>query len=72
MLPTRYSVEAGRVQFEGRAAGVGAVTFDGRFDKGALATAKRNLGGDEAPVVTGRLKVGGQTASVRLAWYGGD
>ncbi|RZJ41397.1 MAG: hypothetical protein EON87_16150 [Brevundimonas sp.] len=72
VLPTRYSVEAGRVQFEGRAAGVGAVTFDGRLDKGALATAKRNLGGDEAPVVTGRLKVGGQTASVRLVWYGGD
>jgi hypothetical protein len=72
VLPTRYAVEGGRLRFEGRAPGVGAVTFDGRIDKGALATAKRNLGGDEAPVVTGRLKVGGQTTDVRLAWYGGD
>lgn len=73
VLPSRYSIDAGRVHFEGRAAGIGPVVFDGRIDKDALATAKRNLGGGEGAVVTGRLKVGGQTVeNVRLAWYGGD
>ena len=73
VLPTRYSVEGGRVHFEGTAQPIGLVVFDGRLDKGALATAKRNLGGDETPVLVGRLKVGGQTAdNVRLVWYGGD
>ena len=73
VLPSRYTFEDGRLHFEGRAAGIGPVVFDGRVDKDALATAKRNLGGDEAAVVTGRLKVGGQTVqNVRLAWYGGD
>lgn len=73
VLPSRYAFEDGRLHFEGRAAGIGPVVFDGRVDKDALATAKRNLGGGEGAVVTGRLKVGDQTVqNVRLAWYGGD
>ncbi|KQS56481.1 hypothetical protein ASG17_10875 [Brevundimonas sp. Leaf363] len=73
VLPTRYSLDGGRVHFEGTARPIGRVVFDGRLDKDALASAKRNLGGAETPVVVGRLKVGGEVVeNVRLAWFGGD
>ncbi|MDY6924798.1 MAG: hypothetical protein SWI22_12685 [Pseudomonadota bacterium] len=70
--PDRYSVTDTAVHFEGRAPELGRVVFDGRLDQGALATARRNLGGDGV-VLTGALTAGGQTASdVRLTWWMGD
>lgn len=72
VLPTSYEVSDTRVKFEGRSAELGAVTFDGRLDPGALATARRNLG-DEGVVVTGSLKVGDAPAQrVSLRWWMGD
>lgn len=72
VLPTRYSVTDTAVRFEGQSPGLGRVTFDGRLDQGALATARRNLGGDSA-VLTGTLTAGGQTVrNVRLTWWMGD
>lgn len=66
--PTRYSVTDTAVRFEGRSPELGRVTFDGRLDQGALATARRNLGAEGA-VVIGTLTAGGQTAgAVRLSW----
>ncbi len=72
VLPSRYLVTDDRVVFEGDGAGLGRVRFEGRVDGAALATARRNLGGGEAPVLTGRLTVGGRTETVSLRWYGGD
>lgn len=72
VLPSFYSVSDARVQFEGRSAELGRVSFDGRMDPGALATARRNLG-DEGAVVVGDLIVGGRTVrGVRLRWWAGD
>jgi len=72
VLPTRFTVTDDRIRFEGKSAELGAVSFDGRLDQGALATARRNLG-DDGAVVTGTLRAGGQTASgVRLRWWMGD
>jgi hypothetical protein len=72
VLPTRYEVTDTTVSFDGQSAELGAVTFVGRLDPEALATSKRNLGGEEV-VLTGTLAVGGQTArDVRLRWWMGD
>lgn len=72
VLPTSYAVTEGAVRFEGESSELGAVRFEGRLDQGALATARRNLG-EEAPVLTGTLRIGGRTfAGVRFRWYGGD
>ena len=38
----------------------------------ALATARRNLGGDEAPVLTGTLTVSGRSSPVSMRWWAGD
>ena len=72
VLPTVYAVDDVRVRFEGRAAELGRVIFDGRMDQGALATSRRNLG-DEGVVMTGSLKVGDAAPrAVRLRWWMGD
>lgn len=72
VLPTRYEVTDTAVSFEGRSPELGKVSFDGRLDPDALATAKRNLGGDGV-VMTGSLTAGGQTVrDVRLRWWMGD
>lgn len=72
VLPTSYSVNDTRVAFEGRSPELGAVSFSGSLDPGALATARRNLG-DEGVVVIGTLKVGDAPAqTVRLRWWMGD
>ncbi|MCS6625452.1 hypothetical protein N0B44_21300 [Roseibacterium beibuensis] len=72
VLPTRYAVTDTAVSFEGRSPELGRVRFDGRLDPGALATAKRNLGGDGV-VMTGSLTAGDQTVTnVRLRWWMGD
>ena len=73
VLPDRYSVSDNRVSMSGTAPGVGEVSFDARLDRGALSTARRNLGGNEAPAMTGSVRIGGQTYSgVKFSWYGGD
>jgi len=72
VLPTRYAVSDDRIAFEGTSPEIGRVSFDGRLDQGALATARRNLG-DEGVVLTGTLTAGGQTVrGVRLRWWMGD
>ena len=72
VLPRRYRITDDTVSFEGRADGIGVVSFAGRLDGEALATARRNLG-DESPVVTGTLKVGGRTFNdARFRWWAGD
>jgi hypothetical protein len=68
-----YSVSDDRVRMTGRSAGGERITFDGRMDVGALATARRNLGGGEAAAVTATVRIGDRTVSgVRLYWNGGD
>lgn len=72
VLPTRYEVTDTAVSFDGQSPEMGAVSFVGRLDSDALATSKRNLGGEEV-VLTGTLTVGGQTArDVRMRWWMGD
>lgn len=72
VLPTRYAVTDTAIRFEGESPELGRVTFDGALDQGALATARRNLGGDGV-VLTGSLTAGGQTVrGVRLTWWLGD
>lgn len=72
VLPSAYEVTDGRVRFSGRPADLGEVSFDGRLDQDALATARRNLG-DEGRVVTGTLKVGSRTFDgVQMRWWAGD
>lgn len=72
VLPTRYAVTDTAVRFEGQSPKLGRVTFEGRLDQGALATARRNLGADGV-VLTGSLTVGGATVNgVRLRWWMGD
>lgn len=72
VLPTRYEVTDTAVSFEGRSPDLGAVTFVGRLDREALATSRRNLGGDDV-VLAGTLTAGGQTVrNVRLRWSMGD
>lgn len=73
VLPTRYSVDDGRIRMSGTTADGEPVTFDGRLNAGTLATARRNLGGAEEPAITATLRIGDQTYSgVKLGWYGGD
>ena len=71
ILPTRYRVTDTRVEFEGRSERLGVVRFQGDLDAGRLAQSRRNLG-DEQPVLTGTLTVGGRGYPVRLRWWAGD
>lgn len=72
VLPTAYSVTDTSLSFEGRSEQLGAVSFEGAVDPGALATSRRNLG-TEGVVVTGTLKVGDTPArNVQLRWWAGD
>ncbi|HYC73717.1 hypothetical protein [Brevundimonas sp.] len=72
ILPTRYEVTDTAVSFEGQSPELGRVRFDGRLDPDALATSKRNLGGDGV-VLIGALTAGGETArNVRMRWWMGD
>ena len=70
--PRSYDVSDSRIRFSGHAEGVGDVSFNGQMDQGALATARRNLG-EETPVMTGTLSVGGRSfGGQKFRWYGGD
>lgn len=71
ILPTRYRVTNARVVFEGRSERLGPVRLQADLDAGRLAESKRNLG-DEAPVLTGTLTVGGRGYPVRMRWWAGD
>ena len=72
VLPAAYEVTDASVTFAGRSPELGEVRFEGRLDPGALATARRNLGGEDA-VLTGTLVAGGRTfPDVRLHWWMGD
>lgn len=73
VLPDAYSVNDGQVRMTGRSDRLGPVSFTGRLDKGALATARRNLGEAEAASMTGTVTIDGATRSgLKLNWYGGD
>lgn len=72
VLPSRYEVTDTTVSFVGRSPELGRVVFEGRLDPEALATSRRNLGGDGV-VMTGTLTAGNQTVGdVRLRWWMGD
>ena len=73
VLPTSYSVSDGRVRMTGVSSNGDRISFDGQMNAGALATARRNLGGGEESAVTAVIVIGDQTYSgVKLHWYGGD
>lgn len=72
LIPTRYDVTEDRLRFEAHSRELGAVSFDGKLDQGALSTARRNLG-DEGVVLKGTLKVGSRTfKNVAMRWWAGD
>lgn len=71
--PSAYAVTDGAVRFSGAHPAVGPVTFEGDLDAGALAQSQRSLGGDGAPVLTGTLRVAGQTFETQsFSWRSGD
>ena len=73
VLPDSYSVSDGRVRMSGTGETLGRVSFDGRLNTGSLATARRNLGEGEEPVMTGVATIAGRSDSgLKLHWYGGD
>lgn len=65
VLPTAYRVTDETVSFEGQA-GRTAVRLEARIDLDALAEARRTLG-DDSPVVSGTLRVGGEQAAVAFS-----
>lgn len=72
LIPASYDVSENRVRVQGLSGGLGAVSFDGKLDPGALATARRNLG-DKGVVLKGTLKVGNRTFNnVSMRWWAGD
>ncbi len=72
LIPAAYDVTERRVQVQALSGGLGAVSFDGKLDQGALATARRNLG-DKGVVLKGTLKVGNRTFNnVSMRWWAGD
>lgn len=72
VLPTAYTVTDTSISFVGRSPELGAISFEGVLDPGALATSRRNLGNDGV-VITGALKIGeAPVRNVQLRWWGGD
>lgn len=72
LIPAAYNVTEDRVRVQALSGGLGAVSFDGKLDQGALATARRNLG-DKGVVLKGTLKVGNRTFNgVSMRWWAGD
>lgn len=72
LIPATYDVTENRVRVQALSGGLGAVSFDGKLDQGALATARRNLG-DKGVVLKGTLKVGNRTFNnVSMRWWAGD
>lgn len=72
LIPASYDVTENRVRIQALSGGLGAVSFDGKLDQGALATARRNLG-DKGVVLKGTLKVGNRTFNnVSMRWWAGD
>ena len=72
LIPAAYDVTESRVRVQALSGGLGAVSFDGRLDQGALSTARRNLG-DKGVVLKGTLKVGNRTFNnVSMRWWAGD
>jgi len=72
LIPAAYDVTEDRVRVQALSGGLGTVSFDGKLDQGALATARRNLG-DKGVVLKGTLKVGNRTFNnVSMRWWAGD
>jgi hypothetical protein len=73
VLPDSYAVSDGRIRMSGTSADGVRISVDGQMNTGALATARRNLGGGEAAAVTAVVRIGDQSYSgVKLNWTGGD
>lgn len=72
VLPDSYAMDDQKLSFTGHDARLGTISFDGRFDKAALAEAKANGSGQMA-VLTGTLKVGEKTYDrVSFTYFVGD
>ena len=73
VAPSAYAVTDGALRFSGEHPTLGRITFEGDLDAGALAQSRRVLGGDGAPVLTGTLRVAGQTfENQSFSWRSGD
>ena len=69
VLPDRYTVSDDRVRFSGSSEELGRVTLDVRLNTGSLALARRNLGTDRDPALSGTVTVAGRSYSdVPFAW----
>jgi len=65
--------EDGSVEFVDNHASIGKITFSGKLDLAALASAKSETGTDNPTVLTGTLTVAGQKfENVAFTWFGGD
>jgi hypothetical protein len=72
VLPDSYVFDGQKVAFTGHDARLGAVSFNGRIDKTALAEAKAQ-GSSQMAVLTGTLKVGDKTFDrVSFSYFVGD
>jgi pimeloyl-ACP methyl ester carboxylesterase len=71
-LPTRFAVTESSVFFEGRAEGLGPVSFNGTYNRDAVLAAQ-DIGSTEAIVIEGRLSIGDQVFdAVQFSWFAGD
>ena len=69
--PRAYDLTDARLTLIGVAPDGREARLEARIDAGALATARRNLG-DQTPVITGAVTVGGRRLPVSLGWWNGD
>lgn len=74
ILPTAYAIsEAGKVDFAGKSAKLGKVTFHGQLDMAALQAATREDAAGNEVVMHGTLTVGDKTfENVAFTYFAGD
>ena len=73
VLPETYSVSDDRIRMAARTASGERISLDAQMNTGALATARRTLGGGEEAALTAVVVIGDRTWSgVKLGWSGGD
>jgi hypothetical protein len=72
VLPDSYAIDGQEIRFAGHDAKLGAVTFNGRFDRSALAEAKAQ-GSSQTAVLTGTMTVGEKTFDkISFTYFVGD
>ncbi|MEI9886832.1 MAG: hypothetical protein WDN08_10095 [Rhizomicrobium sp.] len=73
VLPTGYTVGNGIVHFAGTDKTLGAVVFDGKFEKDFFKKPTPDVPHpDDHPILKGKLTVGKQSFTVAFNWFGGD